>query len=281
LFSAIPDSVGGQVSTITVGGEDFRLHAFTNVGSDTFTIEGDAEVDVLVVGGGGGGGTSNGGPDPGGGGAGGLIFKPSHNVNPGSYTVTVGDGGTPGNNGDDSVFDNLTALGGGSALQDNPGKDGGSGGGAFENSGGGGIQPQQTGDSGTFGFGNDGGDGDADVGGGGGGAGAPGNDGFNDNPFGGDGLKEVTINGTTYNFANTFSSSFGEDADNDGNAWFAGGGSGGSEDVSSDGGKGGGADYPGDIRDGTPNTGGGGSGADDKDGGDGGSGIVLIRIGPL
>jgi len=72
-------------------------------------------VKALIVAGGGGGGGST----AGGGGAGGVLPVAAHNIGAGSYPVTVGDGGataptqTPGNSGENSVFDTLTAIGGG------------------------------------------------------------------------------------------------------------------------------------------------------------------------
>lgn len=78
-----------------------------------------SEVEVLVVAGGGSGGTGGGG-----GGAGGLVYNPKYAVTPGSaITVSVGGGGSPvstwgaaGNLGQNSVFGNITAIGGGAGL---------------------------------------------------------------------------------------------------------------------------------------------------------------------
>lgn len=77
------------------------------------------EVEVLVVAGGGSGGTGGGG-----GGAGGLVYNTKYAVTPGSaITVSVGGGGAPvstwgvaGNLGQNSVFGNITAIGGGAGL---------------------------------------------------------------------------------------------------------------------------------------------------------------------
>jgi len=299
--TAIPgiDATGGTtVTDVTIDGTDYRIHAFENVGSDTFTVNrapSGATVDVLMVGGGGSGGT---GDDSGGGGAGGLIFEPNYSVSEQNYTITVGSGGDVNDttsrgfavSGDDTEMSGsstgleLRALGGGHGESyDNnpPAANGGSGGGTAANkdNAGSALQPSSQ----WGGFGNDGGNNrstESSDGSGGGGAGEAGGTGGQYN--GGDGLKEVTINGTTYNFANTFTNQFGEDADNDGNSWFAGGGMGGGEDASTTNhtaGKGGGADSF--SKSSVPNTGGGGAAFDDNVSdtsvNDGASGIVLIR----
>jgi hypothetical protein len=129
----IPNTSGGQVSNITINGDQFRVHAFTSVGTNSFTIDRDATVDVLILGGGGG-------RAGGGGGAGELVFRNNFAISSGSYNIAVGDGG-PGSdggtgesgstnqNGNISTAFNLTALGGGAGGGDTSGFDGGSGGG--------------------------------------------------------------------------------------------------------------------------------------------------------
>lgn len=142
---------------------------------------------ILLVGGGASGASSGNGGSPGGG-AGGLIYKAGNSFDTGVlYTVTIGAGGAGGpqltsNPGNSSTITgtnvSLTALYGGAHTKSSPfvtnGLPGGSGGGAPSGStGGAGIQPQQSGDSGAFGFGNAGANGGpGDIGGGGGGAGA-------------------------------------------------------------------------------------------------------------
>jgi len=127
-------------------------------------------VEYLVVAGGGGG--AYGGNPGGGGGAGGLLTATGYAVTIGStITITVGAGG-PGfwagvaYNGSNSVFGNITALGGGVG---NGALTGGSGGGGLYNT---------NGSSGTPGQGNNGGNGSSTNpnygGGGGGGAGSAG-----------------------------------------------------------------------------------------------------------
>lgn len=151
-----------------------------------------ALIDYLIVGGGGGGGTE------GGGGAGGVLSG-VYSFTPGQvYTITVGQGGTPGglgggNQGTKSEISGTgivtkTSQGGGAgATATRSGYDGGSGGG--------GAGVSQGGGSGTPGQGyNGGGTGGGGGGGGGGGAGSVGLSG----PAGrgGDGTPN-TITGST------------------------------------------------------------------------------------
>jgi hypothetical protein len=266
--------------------------AFTTVGTTTWTAPtGVTSVEVLVVAGGGGGGTQHGG---GGGGSGGLIYNPNYPVTPGStYTITIGAGGTSGasspTNGGNSVFDSLTAIGGGAGGNEaapQNGSLGGSGG------GGAGFATATSGGAGTAGQGNPGGRGAFRVdigttygsGAGGGGAGQPGWDGAEGQDTfgaggGGDGLYFGHVYGTNY----------GE------SGWFAGGGGGGYWGSSFSGvgmgGRGGGGNGgAGSTTNlaataGTANTGGGGGGgrgdgslgAAARAGAAGGSGIVLLK----
>ena len=292
-------ATGGTVTDIIDNGKPYRVHTFTPTGTSLFTVltQGTiGEVDVLVVAGGGGGATT--GSDTAGGGAGGLIFRPNLNVSTQSFSITVGNGGDTNNNGQKSTAFGLTAVGGGrGSTSQTDGVAGGSGGGAGRNSGvgGDGIQPNQAGDSGTFGFGNRGGTNTGHSGTegmGGGGAGEPAEDAINilaENRRGGDGLFEVTASDgpydRTYNFASMFGAQFGEVIS--GQSWFAGGGGGGGErgdftqNVGGLGGGGRGGHLDSEVsRDGAPgkpNTGGGGGGSDNNTGGAGGSGIVIVR----
>lgn len=235
---------------------------------NTFTSNGTLEVDnsevtnatVLVVAGGGGGGYGRGG----GGGAGGYQYNSSFNITIQSYSVTVGDGGLDDEDGNDSIFSTITAIGGGSGGGEagfgsqTTGRDGGSGGGGISVSQAGGVGSQ----------GNNGGIGQSGAsdnrGGGGGGAGAVGASG-DSTPNGGVGLLN-SINGTAVYYA-------------------GGGGGGGNSGTPGAGGNGGGG--AGTVTPfatggaGTANTGGGGGGgaggANRGHGGAGGSGIVIIR----
>lgn len=276
------DAVGGNEFDVTIDGVDYRIHEFTSDGTFTVNqISSDKTVDVLIVGGGGSGGSDNEGG--GGGGAGGMIDTTtdtsidSLSLTERNYSVSVGQGGfsvTPnkaGNNGGNSSFAGLVALGGGGGgghETDGGGvaKDGGSGGGgASQDSnltsgrlGGNGLQPTSS----SGGYGNDGGDttfDSIDAGAGGGGAGSSGQDETADRAGdGGDGkISSITGN----------------------DIYYAGGGGGSVRnfDPEGAGGLGGG----GDGSDGTGQSGvdgkGGGGGSGRSESGSGGDGIVLIR----
>jgi hypothetical protein len=282
---------GTTVTTFTDNnGQRYKIHAFENTGTNTFTVSSappNSKVDVLVVGGGGGG---RGGGDGGGaGGAGGLVFAKNVPISPSSIGIVVGDGGGSGSQGNDSYFDQngtseLRAIGGGRGGRyevQNDNLDGGSGGGSGATDG---VLPMNEGQAlqpGTNNLadgevvhdeGSPGGDQtfDAnDAGSSGGGATQAGEGldfrGDNNQP-GGDGRD----------MSNKFGSSFGE------NGVFAGGGGGHHRNSSTDGPGGvggGGRGTPGDGNPGQPNTGGGGGSAGGGgNGGNGGSGIVLIRF---
>ncbi len=113
---------GGETATVTGGTitthGSYTVHTFT--ASGTFEADVAGTADVLIVGGGGssGGGHYNGGSG-GGGGAGGVRVLSSQAVSATTHAVTVGDGATGsqyGNNGVDSsvvLGSTLTASGGG------------------------------------------------------------------------------------------------------------------------------------------------------------------------
>jgi hypothetical protein len=264
--------------------------------------------EVLVVGGGGGGGMDMGG----GGGGGGVVYDPSHALIKGSISVTVGNGGTggpaagtngqpsahqytiPAQNGQNSVFNTITAYGGGAGgssvntfTPGSAGSAGGSGGGASGYNNNGVAVGTVKGGLGTDGQGFRGGNqGNAYYSGGGGGAGGAGIDG-NTKADGGPGILN-SIMGTAY-------------------YWGGGGGGAGYSICGGNGGIGGGGGGAictttggaglnnglpgggggGGVQANTPggnagaNTGGGGGGSahyqGNNKGGDGGSGIVVIR----
>jgi hypothetical protein len=167
---------------------------------------------LLVAGGGGGGGGITGDGASGGGGAGGLLYgNKTFNFNT-SCLITVGTGGSGGlglgtggssyslrngTNGNNSVFDNLTSIGGGAGkCQDGTsGNSGGSGGGGA----GGGSPLPGAGGAGTSGQGNSGGSGQGSPYGGGGGGGA-GSAGGNSGGSGGTGLS-YSITGQSLSYA--------------------------------------------------------------------------------
>jgi len=240
---------------------------------DSYTRSQPPYVEVLVVAGGG----SGGGSTAGGGGAGGLIYNSAYQLtSAAAITVTVGAGGagvgsvTVGNDGSNSIFGSLTAIGGGGGAMTNgnPGgaaaKNGGSGGGGAHYS----SMNFGTPGTGTPGQGNNGGNGSTGdqnsfPGGGGGGAGAVGGDATNSKSGNGG-------NGSTFSISGTSTT-------------YAGGGGGGSISNGGNGGTGGGAAGTSNGTAGgtaTSNTGGGGGGGwfySGGSGGAGGSGIVIVR----
>ena len=138
------DGTGGAITHI--GGK--TIHTFS--ASDVFVPAGAGNIEVLVVAGGGGGGQ-------GGGGAGGVLYNASFPVTAQPYNVTVGNGGagySNGSNGNNSLFDTITATGGGGGgnicLNGNAGGSGGGGGGC-------GTTSPYSGGNGTAGQGNNGG----------------------------------------------------------------------------------------------------------------------------
>lgn len=112
------------------------IYIYRQSGSITVTEAG--TVDILLVGGGGGGGASYSSDDRftgGGGGGGGVLYSQSVAVSPGTYSITVGNGGAVGENGGNTTAFDLTAYGGGAGgngdkTTGNPGGNGASGGGA-------------------------------------------------------------------------------------------------------------------------------------------------------
>jgi surface protein len=128
----------------------YTIINFTSNG--TFNWSGDPiNVTVLVIAGGGGGGCS--GAGAGGGGAGGIIYQENYLVTD-NVSIIIGDGGVgltcsgyydfTGENGKETIFGNLTGIGGGGGASGYVnGADGGSGGGGdggYESTGGTGSQ---------------------------------------------------------------------------------------------------------------------------------------------
>jgi hypothetical protein len=266
---ALPETGGKSFVTTNVNAGVVKT--FTTVGNTSWTAPSDvSQVEVLVVAGGGGSGGSglrsgfvNNAAWGGGGGGGGLIYNSQYTVTPGqTYTVTVGAGGAVDNNGGNSVFGNLIAIGGGAggdssngAVGD-PGNTGGSG-------GGGGGDITTTPGSGTAGQGFAGGAGldpSPESGGGGGGAGGAGQSGAT--ATGGPGLQ-FGISGTPTYYAGGGGGGAGTQAKSGNTGGLGGGGNGTTNPYT-------GASN---ATAGTANTGGGGGGGPTA----GGSGIVIVR----
>ena len=183
----------------------FKYHVFTSSGS--LVVEsGTAEAYYLVVAGGGSGGSGNGA----GGGGGGLrsndptvpgpsSMKVTHTftLSPGTYPVTVGDGGSsPESNGSESKIGTSTvvASGGGWGGDNKAGNPGGSGGGGTSGTPSSTnspdpLSPNKQGNAG----GNDG------NGGGGGGAGSAADPSTGNGAYGGDKLNISAYNTTEIN----------------------------------------------------------------------------------
>jgi len=266
------------IDTTTIPG--YTILTFSTVGTGAWTAPADANLEVLVVAGGGGGGSGYGA----GGGAGGVVYDEVHAVTSGGvYTVTVGDGGAgdttdmgTADNGGDSVFNTLTAVGGGGGGSGNgtdPGEDGGSGGGSPYKvpTGGASTQTASGGDTGHGHAGGGGIEGSGYGAGGGGGAGAVGTTAAGSTVGDGGIGVEFDITGT--------------------GVYYAGGGGSGNTAQTSDtgvGGQGGGGDGGDDAagEDGIDGLGGGGGGGGYRsgmhNGGAGGSGVVIIKYaGPV
>lgn len=249
-------ATGGSIST----SGPWTIHTFSSNG--TFNPGCGRTVEYLIVAGGGGGSDGNAGG--GGGGAGGFV-EGSIQLSPGNYTVIVGAGGVGstvqdgvGQNGANSSFANIVAVGGGRGggyVSPNGANGGSGGGGGGPNGPGQGGNATQTSPQGGNGYGFSGAAYNGDGGGGGGAGGAA------TNRNGGPG-RASTITGTS--------------------VAYGGGGGGarwqGSVGLGGSGGGGNGANYPGNGQNGQANTGGGGGGSSDGPiGGNGGSGIVIVR----
>ena len=177
-YAVISGTTGSPtVHNYTDGDGTWRAYEWTGAGSFTVSSSGGLEYELVAGGGGGGGGVAF--SRHGGGGAGGLLFGTT-TLTPGTYSVTVGAGGTGGSSGTprstsggNSTAIGLTAVGGGGGESGTDGtRDALSGG-----SGGGNGGFLGAGASGTSGQGFAGGGGQSNGAGGGGGAGALGGNG--------------------------------------------------------------------------------------------------------
>jgi len=234
-------------SGTVIGGTAYDIYKFTGDGSITVSDAGFA--DLLVVGGGGG-------ADNGGAGAGDLILSEQEYLPSGTFTVSVGAGGSgdrPALAGGLSELVKLTSFaGGGGATNNNAGDESaasaGGGAGAFA----GGV---------SLARGSNGGAGATGAGGGGGGFSAAGADATSNNGGAGGAGTAVLITGSSVDYS-------------------SGGGGGG---VSSGGAAGGASAGAGNTITGTnapANQGGGGGGGWDNPtlAGNGGSGVVIVRV---
>jgi len=153
LVAGVWEEVGAVGFIVATGGVettdgDFKVHTFSTIGSaENFEItSGQGNLQLLVI-------AAGGGASGAGAGAGGYLEVSDLFRTVGTFTVTVGDGGlgalsnggTNGNKGEDSVFDNQTAEGGGfgggldtGGLGDSGGN-GGSGGGTYKAGGASGV----------------------------------------------------------------------------------------------------------------------------------------------
>jgi MSHA biogenesis protein MshQ len=284
-FQAFPNVAG--LSGAGTGGDAIYtddgdiVHVFCRAGERQFSApEGTTSGDVLVVGGGGGGGTSTSFSQAGsgGGGAGGVVFREDFGFAE-TIQIRVGDGGAPGNlgnnsgeSGEASTFQStnlLEAIGGGGGIGGNgQGRAGGSGGGSRGASGGEALQPDS---DVSDGLGNRGGNSGASPGfaaaSGGGGAGSPGESVSGDQDeaggAGGDG-ENFAITGGDVFYAGGGGGGVARDRNTPGAGGDGGGGAGGATSI---------APEPG-----FPATGsGGGGGNNDVQGAEGGSGIIVVR----
>jgi hypothetical protein len=279
LMAVAQSSTSALADVITLDGTS----GSTQVSTAIDTSAGGKELQLgfyaqyLVIGGGGSGGTTYralvGGSDgvgTGGGGGGGFVEGSGKQLSNQSYSITVGAGGIAptsegaGNNGGNSAFDNISALGGGGGGGEySTAKAGGSGGGAS-----GGDGPTTSGGAGTSGQGNAGGGNIASgsiQGSGGGGAGAAGTGIFGGTRGNGGVGRVSSITGASL--------------------LYGGGGGGGSYSPFSGGfpgfggaGGGGNGNGIGNGANGTNGLGGGGGGVGySGQGGRGGSGVVMVR----
>ena len=275
------EATGGAATT---PGNGYKYH-FLTANPHSFIItanDASSNVDYIVIGGGGTGGfypnNQNGG---GGGGAGGFVTGTFPGMAVGTYPVTIADQAPPASQapGNSSVFNSITAYGGGGGgntpLPGKPGASGGGGGGNGPTTGGVAnfIQPDGTvaipGPLSPQGYpgGTGGPSSNSGYSGGGGGAGEAGeNSPGSAGGKGGDGLP--AFSGDT-----GIPTDYGTNGPSAGR-WFAGGGAGGPYAGTPGGpGAGGGGD---EKNPGVVNTGGGGSGGNTTYG-RGASGIVILR----
>ena len=266
-------ALAGQATPTKIIDGNYTVLTYTADGK--FIPKNSFNVETIVVAGGGGGGG-------GGGGAGGIVYDAVKSVTAQNYNITIGSGGDGGDNatngtaGSDSIFDNITANGGGyGALDNTNGGAGGSGGGGGATSSGVGTggSSTQTASGGDTGYGFAGGSfGSSSAphpNGGGGGSGAVGQDGSG-STCGSGGIGIVNpISGSTIGELSS------------GSYYLGGGGGGGRSGLTQgSGGIGGGGDGSATTGENAiSHTGGGGGGSfGNTTQGNGGSGVIIIRF---
>ena len=294
-FSTQGGATGGNT---VINNGSYVIHIFTASGTFTPPIDKVLTGDILIVGAGGGGGTysieSTDSPRSAGGGGGGDVrYLTGISFGQQSWTVTVGQGGNPNQNGGDSSFGTYVAAGGGAGSSYPDRVDASNGA-----SGGGGSGLGQIGYA-TAGFSGGNGAlvaGSGAAGGGGGGKSVPGSDGnISQGGNGGNGATNSITGTSTY-----YGGGGGGSAVTINKSYVAGG-------IGGTGGLGGGGAGAGSVvynylnyqktnmvrgENGTPNTGGGGGGGAavaspgpgnytgnpvTNPGSSGGSGIVIVR----
>ena len=271
--TVVADASGG--TEVTTGG--YKYHTFTTSGN--FVLSATKNIEYIMVAGGGSSGRYGGG-----GGAGGMLAGSVSNLSPNTYAIVVGAGGVhtgadPGSdNGDDTTFNSLTAIGGGrGGTGGGNGYDGGSGGGGSYNS--------SSGGAGTAGQGNNGGGssyGNPYPSGGGGGKGAVGGNASSSTQAGsgGNGINTYSAWATATSTGDSGYYAGGGGGGTAGGSGYTGGGAGG---TGGNGGGGSGGVGGSGQQSGQANTGGGGGGgayngsASQAYPTNGGSGIVIIR----
>jgi hypothetical protein len=295
-FQIFGISNAGDATSKATGGDVYQdatywYHAFPMSGN--FVPLQSLTADVLVVAGGGAGGYYYAGA----GGGGGVAYQTGRSITS-ACRVLIGAGGAnpgttfaAGGSGGNSIFDTITANGGGGGgfwnSTGNNGVAGGSGGGGSMGTGSGnttagGAATQGT-SGGATGYGNAGGgglrSGSFFGGGGGGGAGAVGTAAVSTTA----GSGGVGITNSTINTLNAFGAATSTGQLSGGNYFYAGGGGGGAEaGTAGTGGTGGGGNggtqASGGVTAGTVSTGGGGgAGGGQNLSANGGSGIVIVR----
>lgn len=142
----VATAAGGTITNLTAGNVNYKVHTFTSSGEFVVSDNTLLNVEYLVIAGGGGNAVGAGGQREAGSGAGGYrssvygelsggnsAVESKLSLAPGSYTVTIGAGGTGHANGNNSVFGSITSVGGGFGGNSDGmvGANGGSGGGSW------------------------------------------------------------------------------------------------------------------------------------------------------